>query len=182
MSLIGLGALNLIRLYSPDAQRWSEVNFKGFLREDENKQKQRWPAVFSLIGALALTLLVFDNRHVTVLAAICCTSGDAFACFCGRLWPKSTQIRHGKSVAGFLGASLATAVHSLLYLYICDYLAVVSVWNLAILGLGALFIGGVSDFLPSREIGIDDNFTAIVYGSSMWWAYLTLFSGSVNFM
>jgi dolichol kinase len=182
VAFFGLGALNLIRLYSPAAQRWSEVNLKGFLREDENKQKQRWPAIFSLFGALVLTLVVFGNRHVTILGTICCTSGDAFACFCGRIWPKSNEIRKGKSVAGFLGASLATAVHTLLYLYFCDYLAVVSVWNLAILGLGALFIGGMSDLLPSREIGLDDNFTTIAYGSVMWWGYLTLFSSCVNIM
>jgi dolichol kinase len=127
VGLIGLGTLNLIRLYSPAAQRWSEVKLKGFLREDENQQKQRWPAVFSLIGALVLTLVVFRNRHVVVLGTICCTSGDAFACFCGRIWPKSTEIRQGKSVAGFLGASLSTTVHTLLYLYFCGYLPVVSV-------------------------------------------------------
>jgi dolichol kinase len=182
IGLIGLGTLNLIRLYSPAAQRWSEANLKGFLREDENKQKQRWPAVFSLIGALVVTLVVFGNRHVTNLGTICCTSGDAFACFCGRIWPKSTEIRQGKSVAGFLGAGLATALHTLVYLYFCGYLAVVSVWNLSILGLGALFIGGMSDLLPSREMGLDDNFTAIAYGSVMWWGYLTLFSSCVNIM
>lgn len=182
MSLVGLGILNLIRLNYPAAQAWSEVNFKGFLRTDENNQKQRWPAIFALIGGLVVTLIVIANRHITVLGAICCTSGDAFACFLGRIYPKSTLIRPGKSIAGFLGASVSTAVHTMVYLYFCGYIAVLSTWNFAILSIGAFFIGGLSDLLPSREIGIDDNFTAIVYGSFMWWAYLTLIPGCVNFL
>ena len=128
-----------------------------------------------------LSLLIIGDRHYSVLGAMCCTTGDAFACFFGRIFWDSRVIRNGKSVAGFLGAGVATAVHAVGYVYFCGYFVEVGVFAVGLVFVGGFFIGGISDFLPSREIGLDDNFTAIIYGSFMWWGYATVISGYLSF-
>ena len=108
-----------------------------------------------------------------VLGCACCTTGDAFACFLGKIFPNSYEIRKGKSVAGFLGAAVTTSIHSFLYLYLMGYLSPDYGTYLCVLVVG-FWIGGMSDFLPSREIGVDDNFTTIIYGSHLWLAFFTV--------
>merc|ERR1712086_369774 len=158
-----LAALNLLRLKNQMVKDWVTDNWKGFLR-DENDE---WPACIGLFGALAICNYTTGLRSMVVLGSACCTTGDAFACFLGRIFPNSYEIRKGKSVAGFLGAAVTTSVHSFLYMYLMGYLAPDYWTYLCVLFIG-FWIGGMSDFLPSREIGLDDNFTTIVYGSHLW--------------
>lgn len=121
------------------------------------------------------------NRSFVVLGSICCTTGDAFACFMGRLFPKSQPIREGKTVAGFLGAACFTAIHALAYLILSGYVAQITIFSIVALAAAAFVIGGLADLLPAKEIGMDDNFTTIFYGTMMWWAYLSVMPTLVTF-
>ena len=76
-----------------------------------------------------------------MLGITCCTTGDAFACFMGRYYPNSTEIRKGKTVVGFLGAAITTSVHSWAYLYFLGRIPTDLVSSLIVL-LAGFFIGG----------------------------------------
>jgi len=75
------------------------------LRSDEEK----YPAIFVFFLAIALSVCITDSKIITLIGVTACTSGDAFACFVGKTFPNSTEIRKGKTYAGFLGAAIATS-------------------------------------------------------------------------
>ena len=158
--------LNIIRLCSPTVKSWVRNNWKGFLRDEE---KERWPAIFSLLAAITLSNLTTGLRVIVILGCTCCTTGDAFACFMGRAFPNSREIRNGKTWAGFLGAGILTSIHNWLYLALSGYI-VSDLWTSLVVLFWGFLIGGVADLLPSKEIGLDDNFTTITIGSHAWLA------------
>jgi len=73
-------------------------------------------------------------------------------------------------VAGFLGAGISTAIHSLFYVYVWGYIEKDMRSYGIMLVMGFLF-GGLSDLMPSREWGLNDNFTTIIYGCHFWWIF-----------
>lgn len=165
-----LAILNIIRLCVPSVKQWVSLNWKGFQR---NEDTERWPAVFSLQAALSLANLATGMRTIVVLGVTSCTTGDAFACFMGRLFPNSREIRNGKSIAGFLGAGILTAIHCLCYCVSMGYIQN-DLWTWLNVLFWGFWIGGISDFLPSKEIGLDDNFTTVTLGTAFWYSFTTI--------
>jgi len=95
----------LIRLNSSSVQSWVKKNWKGFFRSDDEK----WPAILVYFLAMAISVLITDDKIITLLGIAACSTGDAFACFAGKTFPDSIAFRKGKTLAGFLGASVANS-------------------------------------------------------------------------
>lgn len=158
---------NLIRLNSEYVRVWVKNNWKGILRNDDEK----WPAILVYFLAMGMSVYITDDKIITQLGIVACSTGDAFACFVGRAFPNSTEIRKGKTWAGFMGASISNSQHCWLYLYISGRIVGDLRTNILALVAG-FFIGGLSDQVPSKEICLDDNFTSTLSGSLMWYAFL----------
>jgi len=95
----------LIRLHNQNVHSWVKKNWKGFFRSDDEK----WPAILVYFLAMAISVYITDNKIITLLGIAACSTGDAFACFAGKTFPNSKEIRKGKTWAGFIGASLANS-------------------------------------------------------------------------
>jgi len=95
----------LLRLHNKKIQSYVKENWKGFLRSDD----ENWPAIIVYFLAMGISVYITDDKIITLLGIAACSTGDAFACFAGRTFPNSNEIRKGKTWAGFMGASIANS-------------------------------------------------------------------------